>query len=357
MRAALGLVAAVLVGALQAAQAQIAPPSGQAPSGVPDAAEACASCHGALGAGHPAAGIPRLAGLSPYYSARQLQSYANGTRRNPAMEAIARSLSPGDVNVVSTYFGQVDAPVAPSADPVARPGGAAPGRLLATRGSRALQVQACNNCHGPAGAGEPPAIPYLAGQGASYLVATLNAWRAGTRRNDAGDQMAPIARALSPEAIVAVAQYYSSLSAPPPTPPGMVRFPPPSGEPAAGLAAVRPRQGGADSTTGTMGRLPMVDLTDADPARGRAILASGVHGCAGCHAIPGIRGANGVVGPPLGGMAERGFIAGQLPNRPDVLVAFLIDPPALVPRTGMPQTGLTRDQALHVAAYLSTLER
>mgnify|MGYP003287333791 CR=1 FL=1 len=65
---------------------------------------------------------------------------------------------------------------------------------------------------------------------------------------------------------------------------------------------------------------------------------------------------NGVVGPPLGGIARRTFIAGQLPNRPEVLVAFLRDPPALVPSTGMPDTGVTREEARQIAAYLYTLE-
>jgi cytochrome c2 len=93
-----------------------------------------------------------------------------------------------------------------------------------------------------------------------------------------------------------------------------------------------------------------------DPAQGRAILASGVHGCTTCHAIPGIDTLRGVVGPPLDGMAERGLIAGQLPNKPGVLVAFLQSPPALVPDTGMPDVGLTPEQARHIAAYLYTLE-
>ena len=64
----------------------------------------------------------------------------------------------------------------------------------------------------------------------------------------------------------------------------------------------------------------------------------------------------GVVGPPLDGMASRAFIAGQLPNTPDVLVAFLQNPPALVPATGMPDVRLSLDQARHVAAYLYTLK-
>ena len=357
MKTAILLGGVVLAVIPRAAGAQIVPPSGQAPSGVPEAAQSCTLCHGPRGAGNSAGGIPRIAGLPQYYSARQLRSYANGTRQNPAMDAVARSMSPRDVAIVAAYFAQVDAPVVRSAVPTARPGASERGRVLATTGSRKLGVQACNNCHGPAGVGEPPAIPYLAGQGASYLTATLNAWRAGIRRNDAGGQMAVIARALTPEAIADVARYYSSLPAPPPRHLEVVRSPPPPRQPIAGGSEVAGApEAGADSAVAEVPRLPAADLTTADPVRGRAILASGVHGCAACHSIPGVRGANGVVGPPLGGMARRGFVAGQLPNRPDVLVAFLLDPPALVPSTGMPNTGLTREQALHIAAYLYTLE-
>jgi cytochrome c1 len=94
-----------------------------------------------------------------------------------------------------------------------------------------------------------------------------------------------------------------------------------------------------------------------DATRGLALIAGGAYGCAACHAIPGVRSPKGVVGPPLSGMARRGFIAGQLPNKPGVMVAFLQDPPALLPRTGMPDVGLTAEQARDIAAYLYTLEQ
>ena len=93
-----------------------------------------------------------------------------------------------------------------------------------------------------------------------------------------------------------------------------------------------------------------------DAARGLALMAMGGFGCATCHAIPGVQAPKGVVGPPLGGMARRGFIAGQLPNKPGVMIAFLQNPPALVPQTGMPDVGLTTDEARHMAAYLYTLD-
>jgi cytochrome c2 len=98
-------------------------------------------------------------------------------------------------------------------------------------------------------------------------------------------------------------------------------------------------------------------VQDGNAARGLALIASGAHGCQACHAIPGIRTPKGVVGPPLGGMARRGFIAGQLPNKPGVMVAFLQHPPALLPQTGMPDVGLSTEEARHIAAYLYTLEQ
>jgi len=101
----------------------------------------------------------------------------------------------------------------------------------------------------------------------------------------------------------------------------------------------------------------IVPVRDGDPARGRRLVASGAHGCAACHTIPGIRAARGVVGPPLGGLARRSFIAGGLPNNASALVAFLQDPPAFVPNTGMPNVGLRLEEARDIAAFLSTLER
>lgn len=93
-----------------------------------------------------------------------------------------------------------------------------------------------------------------------------------------------------------------------------------------------------------------------DAARGRALVVSGIHGCPACHTIPGVL-PRGVVGPPLDGMAQRAFIAGELPNTPNVLVDFLENPPALVPRTGMPNVGLTTADARNIAAFLYSLEQ
>ena len=97
-------------------------------------------------------------------------------------------------------------------------------------------------------------------------------------------------------------------------------------------------------------------VAGGDPRQGLAILETGIHGCGACHTIPGLGPPHGVAGPPLAGMARRGFIAGQLPNTPGLMVAFLQNPPTLVPTTGMPDTGLDVGEARHIAAYLYTLE-
>ncbi|MNY72686.1 Cytochrome c [compost metagenome] len=55
------------------------------------------------------------------------------------------------------------------------------------------------------------AFPPLAGQSASYLVAQLNAWRDGSRHNDPNDLMGHIAKALTPDEITAVADYFATL--------------------------------------------------------------------------------------------------------------------------------------------------
>ena len=94
-------------------------------------------------------------------------------------------------------------------------------------------------------------------------------------------------------------------------------------------------------------------LTGGDPSAGPSLMRQ--HGCAGCHQIPGVRGAVGRVGPPLAGIAERVYLGGVLRNEPDNMVQWLMDPRAIDDKTAMPATGLSEDDARHIAAYLYTL--
>jgi cytochrome c len=86
----------------------------------------------------------------------------------------------------------------------------------------------------------------------------------------------------------------------------------------------------------------------AHPGR-RAIVH---HGCGGCHVIPGIRHATGRVGPQLHGFRDQMYIAGVLPNVPENLILFLMDPTHINPRTAMPNLNLTEEEAQAIAAYL-----
>jgi cytochrome c2 len=78
--------------------------------------------------------------------------------------------------------------------------------------------------------------------------------------------------------------------------------------------------------------------------------------CGACHTIKDIQGAAGEAGPNLEGFGKLSYIAGRIPNQPDRLVAWLIDPPALKPGTAMPAMGLTEQEARHMAAFLYTLK-
>lgn len=95
------------------------------------------------------------------------------------------------------------------------------------------------------------------------------------------------------------------------------------------------------------------DMYDADPDRGAALMLE--HGCGSCHAIPGVVGARGSVGPSLEGFRDRAYVAGVLPNQPGGLVRWLVNPPMHSPQTAMPDLGVTEDEARDMAAYLYTL--
>lgn len=94
-------------------------------------------------------------------------------------------------------------------------------------------------------------------------------------------------------------------------------------------------------------------IPGADPDRGRAAIERA--GCGACHSIPGVRWPQGRVAVPLDAFADRGLIAGRLPNRPETLVAFVRDAPKALPGTTMPAMPLSEQEARDVAAYLYTL--
>ena len=125
----------------------------------------------------------------------------------------------------------------------------------------------------------------------------------------------------------------------------------------AGLAAIVVVIAGGFAANHIEARQRLVErvrtMTGGDPDAGRAAIK--IHSCGGCHQIPGVHGAAGKVGPPLGGFAGRTYIGGRLNNTPDNLAAWILDPHAFDPRSAMPPTEASATEARDMAAYLYTL--
>lgn len=113
--------------------------------------------------------------------------------------------------------------------------------------------------------------------------------------------------------------------------------------------------------TGVLKAQPAAPDTSAAPGnalasveRGKALLAQ--YQCGSCHTIPGVPAARGDVAQTLRAWGRRSYIAGRLPNRPDILAQWITNPQALVPGTAMPSMGVSHADAKHIAAYLLSLE-
>ncbi|MGB9989959.1 c-type cytochrome [Massilia sp. SM-13] len=140
---------------------------------------------------------------------------------------------------------------------------------------------------------------------------------------------------------------------------------------AGATAASRPAEGGsisggpgtrAAANTGEAGRgVTLLGDASATPAgtpgggaidaeRGRVALTQ--YACQACHMIPGVTGPETYVGPPLGRIAERKFLAGRLPNSAANLARWIRAPQEIDPGTAMPQLGVNERDAKDMAAYL-----
>jgi cytochrome c2 len=91
-------------------------------------------------------------------------------------------------------------------------------------------------------------------------------------------------------------------------------------------------------------------LTGGDPERAPELMRR--YGCGGCHTIAGVPGADGLIGGPLDGLRERVYIGGVVQNNANNLINWIVSPRTFSPRTAMPATGISADEARDVAAYL-----
>jgi len=176
----------------------------------------CTACHGEGGISQSGL-IPTLAGMDASATYKQLDDFRTGKRTWGVMHAIAQALTPEASADVAAYFGSLSKEPAAighqqfplqeeepliagsvrSNDPAAR---------LVYAGDPRRTIAPCAACHGPAGRkfGAPP----LKNQKSAYLERQLASFAQGIRVNDIGEQMRVIAKALTPDEMHALAEFY-----------------------------------------------------------------------------------------------------------------------------------------------------
>ena len=171
-----------------------AAPSAPSGSDVAGKAGVCAGGHGGDGVSANSM-FPNLAGQHDAYLIEALKAYQSGARDNVMMAVTAKALSDAEIRQVATHFAALKLKTA----------GAAAGNPGAAAGKS--KAAACAGCHGANGVSINPVWPSLAGQKKDYLVASLKAYRDGTRKNPV---MAGMAKSLSDADVDALADYFSN---------------------------------------------------------------------------------------------------------------------------------------------------
>src|SRR5690348_10715518 len=228
-------------------------------SGASNKGFACGSCHLFAGYGHPESAY--LAGLSSDYLVQQMADFKSGDRIDPArMNTIAQATSDDDAKAAADYFSMLkptvwvkvmEADMVPKSwvnqarmrlplpggamEPIGNriielpqdparatardpksgfiayvpPGTIAKGEMLASTGGG--KTISCTVCHGDGlkGFGN---IPQLAGQHPIYIARQLLAFKAGTSKSAAAQQMQNVVSNLTTDDIIALSAYAASLA-------------------------------------------------------------------------------------------------------------------------------------------------
>lgn len=165
--------------------------------------EVCAACHGEKGLSQTST-IPSLAGQTSYAIYKQLHDYRTGARANVQMTDVAKKLEVGDLASIAAYYAGASEQYAAigrrdlSGEPEIV--------KLVWEGDTKRRIPACMSCHAN-GVGGPIETPALLGQNREYMVAQLNAYADGTRKNDVYGRMRDIARRLTPDEREQLARY------------------------------------------------------------------------------------------------------------------------------------------------------
>ena len=163
-------------------------------------AQRCAICHGPQGVSD--ANSPNLAGQFAAVTYKELNDFKTGARVNVVMSPFAANLSNQDMLDIAAYYSYLPRVPSNKLDPAI----AAP--PIVTTGAPMRNIAPCGSCHGDID--NKAGSPWLGGQSAVYIKAQLQAFAAGTRRNDISQQMRNIARQMTAEEIDQVARYYEA---------------------------------------------------------------------------------------------------------------------------------------------------
>ncbi|MBT8098530.1 MAG: cytochrome c [Gammaproteobacteria bacterium] len=155
----------------------------------------CLGCHGIEGYrnAYPSYRVPKLGGQKAAYIVAAVKGYRDGMREHPTMTAHAASLTDQEIEDVAAYLATLNNGTVES-------GG--------TQNTSLDAAATCVACHGQNGISVSPVWPTLAGQHEEYLVASLNQYRDGTRKEAVMSQMAA---ALTDDDVALLARYYSRL--------------------------------------------------------------------------------------------------------------------------------------------------
>ena len=187
-------------------------------------AAACVSCHGDNG-NSLVSTFPKLAQQHSSYLIKQLQSFKDGTRKNPMMSSIAMGLTDEDMVDIAAYYAEQEVsanqlPVLDDEDEGEKKADSkntiqtiiAQGSDLYRNGDLTREVSACIACHGPFGEGnKPAAFPLIKSQHADYLIKTLTDFKTDLRSNNPENIMHMIAKKMTDEEIKAVSYRISMM--------------------------------------------------------------------------------------------------------------------------------------------------
>jgi len=153
----------------------------------------CAGCHGEDG-NAPAVATPNLAGQTDAYLIAAMQDYQEEKRGEPMMQALVKPLTLSQIEDIAYFYAAMVPKKSDSlgkGDPLAGVAAAEP----------------CGSCHGADGNSTDPKNPRLAGLSAESLIASIDEYKNGTRKND---MMHDKVLALRDEDVSNIAAFYAS---------------------------------------------------------------------------------------------------------------------------------------------------